>query len=400
MIQFLLAKGLLVEVSDKWKETCFFLTVVNSKLRKKLLKIQTLHKFQYFFSIGTPRSNNSFNWFQLYVGFLVQVWRETKFEKITAIERNYNSISFYTKHSSFSFWVYYCHKHEVTFAGIGKDAPFDLFTTLLDASLVAEKRVNKLAKKKIGLFYKSSNRRVEPRVQNMTRVTFTKEHVKKSRLPQSLRRRQSKRQPLISSANTSIKIWIERKSCIERYAYNADIIQILKKCLKDKSTNSKDLAYSLVNNKFPKNNVQFTKPRNQKYDVFMSHAWEDAYKPKIRLIATFLRCHGISVWFDENEMGEGEIDNLMKTGVQISKIFLAMFTNLYATKVLSNYVEDNCRKEWYFAKNDKKPIFSVVLENIGEKSKAISASIYQPLNHETFLADLHVLKAVIEKKLK
>ena len=91
-----------------------------------------------------------------------------------------------------------------------------------------------------------------------------------------------------------------------------------------------------------------------KYEAFLSHDWgKDELgrnnHDRVKKIFQALKEKGLSLWFDEVYM-EGDIDKAMCKGIDESKLVIIFITKRYMQKVAGDNDQDNCQKEFNYAK--------------------------------------------------
>ncbi|CAK8989113.1 Nucleotide-binding oligomerization domain-containing protein 2, partial [Durusdinium trenchii] len=99
---------------------------------------------------------------------------------------------------------------------------------------------------------------------------------------------------------------------------------------------------------------QAVKGEAKEYDVFLSHNWgvNDVTHRRVLDIAAGLRNVGLRVWVDEERM-QGDVTVRMAEGIRASKVVVIFVTALYADKIGSEDVNDNCRFEFNFARKHR-----------------------------------------------
>ena len=94
-----------------------------------------------------------------------------------------------------------------------------------------------------------------------------------------------------------------------------------------------------------------------KYEAFLSHDWgKDELgrnnHDRVKKIFQALKEKGLSLWFDEVYM-EGDIDKAMCKGIDESKLVIIFITKRYMQKVAGDNDQDNCQKEFNYAKQKR-----------------------------------------------
>ena len=92
-----------------------------------------------------------------------------------------------------------------------------------------------------------------------------------------------------------------------------------------------------------------------RFDAFFSHDWgrdqhgRDNHKRVLRMRQRLQDLRGLLLWFDEEFM-QGDIDEAMCNGIECSEVFVMFLTERYMRKVTGNDLQDNCKKEFNYAK--------------------------------------------------
>jgi len=137
---------------------------------------------------------------------------------------------------------------------------------------------------------------------------------------------------------------------------------------------------------------QSQSPTQYKYDCFLSHDWgKDEYgannHERVAKLNKCLNAKGIRTWFDEDKLN-GNIINQMCEGIDTSKIVVVCITERYVKKVAGDDENDNCKREFLYAMQQKTAtrMVPVVMENkcIGRAWKGpvgmtLSAQLYKDL---------------------
>ena len=94
-----------------------------------------------------------------------------------------------------------------------------------------------------------------------------------------------------------------------------------------------------------------------KYQAFLSHDWgKDELgrnnHDRVKRIFQALKQRGLCLWFDEVYM-EGDIDKAMCKGIDESKLVIIFITKRYMQKVAGDNDQDNCQKEFNYAKQKR-----------------------------------------------
>ena len=108
---------------------------------------------------------------------------------------------------------------------------------------------------------------------------------------------------------------------------------------------------------------------NFQFDLFVSYSWDN--KEEVRELCKSLENIGYKLWLDINQMVHGNIDKIMKKGIDESLLFLCCATTSYCQS-------ENAMKEFNYAVAKKKSIIYVLFEKFSgdndrlEKLDAIS----------------------------
>ena len=94
---------------------------------------------------------------------------------------------------------------------------------------------------------------------------------------------------------------------------------------------------------------------SKRFIAFLSHDWADDElgrnnHQRVQKIFKALGKRGLSLWFDEVYM-KGDIDETMCKGIDESELVCLFITKRYMSKVTGDNPNDNCKKEFNFAKH-------------------------------------------------
>ena len=89
------------------------------------------------------------------------------------------------------------------------------------------------------------------------------------------------------------------------------------------------------------------------FDLFVSYSWSN--KTLVHELCSLLEKKGYKLWLDKNEMKHGNINHLMKKGIDESEIFVCCATTNYCKS-------ENALKEFNYAIARKKLIIYIIFE--------------------------------------
>ena len=98
------------------------------------------------------------------------------------------------------------------------------------------------------------------------------------------------------------------------------------------------------------------------FDLFISYAHEN--KKKVLELLQNLKLAGFRAWIDSEQMINGDINRMMKKGIDESELFLCCATTSYCKS-------ENCIKELEYASRKKKEIIWVLFETFNGKEDRI-----------------------------
>ena len=74
---------------------------------------------------------------------------------------------------------------------------------------------------------------------------------------------------------------------------------------------------------------------------------------RARVLNEALLSRGWRTWFDEQGDMRGDIDLAMTQGIESTRLVLVCLTEAYMAKIASASLNDNCKKEWNTALNQR-----------------------------------------------
>jgi hypothetical protein len=91
------------------------------------------------------------------------------------------------------------------------------------------------------------------------------------------------------------------------------------------------------------------------FDVFVSYSWgsmpEQYNRQRVMEMDQYLRACGLVTWVDQDQVQARDIPVAIADGVERSKAFLVVVSQLYIDKVNSGNPNDNCLMEFTFGLN-------------------------------------------------
>lgn len=102
---------------------------------------------------------------------------------------------------------------------------------------------------------------------------------------------------------------------------------------------------------------------NYSFDLFVSHCGVN--KKEVYKLCDELKNKGFKLWIDKNEMVYGNVDELMKKGIDESKLFMCCATTAYCES-------KNCLAEFNYAVSVDKKIIYVIFEKFADKIERAS----------------------------
>lgn len=107
-------------------------------------------------------------------------------------------------------------------------------------------------------------------------------------------------------------------------------------------------------------------PEDNEFDAFLTHDWRlDAdgrdNHQRVCRIAEGLKAHGIKVWLDEHQM-QDDINIAMCRGIERSRVVVMFVTKVYCNKVDGDNAQDNCKGEFTYIQQLRKPVIPVPME--------------------------------------
>ena len=98
------------------------------------------------------------------------------------------------------------------------------------------------------------------------------------------------------------------------------------------------------------------------FNLFFSYCGEN--KNEVYKLYEELKEKGFKIWIDKEEMKSGNVNKLMKKGIDESDVFLCCATTSYCKS-------DNCMLEWNYAVDIRKKFIYIIFEKFKDKQERI-----------------------------